>query len=132
MMWTRDILSRARLSAVIRSATEPPRKVNWALSGLLRFSLACIVVCVHSAWFFGSGSLFEGVARLGGKAAVIGFLVISGFSIRASLDRAEEGFYTRRILRIYPAYVAAVLLTLGAQFATGGLVITPGQEFHGS
>jgi peptidoglycan/LPS O-acetylase OafA/YrhL len=43
---------------------------------------------------------------------VLGFLIVSGYSIGNSLQRRPEGFFRRRVLRIYPLYFIAVLYAL--------------------
>lgn len=76
---------------------------------------------------------------LGGFAAVVGFLIVSGYSIAHSVYSRAEGFYTRRVLRIYPLYALSVLLSLlpfmfgprevsviGADFHLPGVVNTAG------
>ncbi len=70
--------------------------------------LAMIVVSSHLAWYAPTGWV-TGMTGLGSTAAVLGFLVISGYSIGHSLARRPDGFYRRRVLRIYPLFAAAVL-----------------------
>jgi peptidoglycan/LPS O-acetylase OafA/YrhL len=64
-----------------------------------------------------------------GKAAVVGFLLVSGYSIAASLDREGDGFYRRRFFRIYPLYLSAVLFAVALEAWTGGHVRVPEQTF---
>jgi peptidoglycan/LPS O-acetylase OafA/YrhL len=47
-------------------------------------------------------------------SAVYGFLIISGYSIAASIERSATGFYQRRFWRIYPTYVASIALAIAA------------------
>ena len=49
------------------------------------------------------------IGQLGGKAAVGGFLLISGFSIGTSYLKNKTGYLRRRFLRIYPLYFWAVI-----------------------
>jgi peptidoglycan/LPS O-acetylase OafA/YrhL len=115
------------------SRTEDPAPVDWSLLGLLRFVMAFVVVCVHGAWFFaGRAPVVDQVKELGGKSAVIAFLVLSGFSIGASVERAESGFYLRRLLRVYPSYVVAIAFTAALQVATGGIAPVARHVFHAS
>lgn len=86
--------------------------VDWAILAGLRFLLALIVVGVHLARFANPNSLICRMAHLGGFTAVIGFLVVSGISMAASVERRPQGFLGRRVLRIYPLYLAAVLAPL--------------------
>jgi peptidoglycan/LPS O-acetylase OafA/YrhL len=52
------------------------------------------------------------LSRLGGQSAVLGFLLISGYSIANSITRNPKKFYSRRLLRIYPLYVCAIFASL--------------------
>jgi peptidoglycan/LPS O-acetylase OafA/YrhL len=85
-----------------------PNEINWSLLAGLRITLATIVCGAHLVWFK-RDAISTGLEMFGGKAAVVGFLLVSGFSIAASLDRDESGFYFRRFKRIYPMYFFAVL-----------------------
>jgi peptidoglycan/LPS O-acetylase OafA/YrhL len=85
---------------------------------LVRFVLAGIVVSCHLTEF-SSNHILTKPSALGGLAAVIGFLVISGYSIANSIERRPQGFYRRRVLRIYPLYAGAVLFSL-IPFAIAG------------
>lgn len=97
---------------------QSSENVNWSYLGAARFILAFIVVnCHHN--FFVPDAFSQFLADFGGKAAVIGFLVISGFSISASLERARTGFLYRRFLRIYPAYIFAVGLAIVLELILG-------------
>ncbi|MFC1758769.1 acyltransferase family protein [Planctomycetota bacterium] len=88
------------------------RDVNWSVLALLRFFLACIVLTTHMMVPSEAGAYLN---VWGGKAAVVGFMMVSGFSIAASLASRPEGFLKRRIVRIYPMYIGAVLLTVLVQ-----------------
>lgn len=84
----------------------------WAILALIRFALAFVVFDGHLHWV-GLASVVgaflpDGISR----TAVLGFLLISGASIAASFRNQPQGFYTRRFLRIYPLYLAAVVFTL--------------------
>src|SRR6266567_5582633 len=86
-------------------------QINWSLLALLRMVLATIIAGGHLVWLE-DDSFTSGLASLGGKAAVAGFLVVSGFSIAASLDRNQTDFYFRRFKRIYPMYFSAVTFAI--------------------
>ena len=88
------------------------RDVNWSVLALLRFFLACIVLAGHMMLPSATGQ-YLGV--WGGKAAVVGFMMVSGFSIAASIASRPEGFLMRRVLRIYPMYLGAVVMTVLVQ-----------------
>ena len=100
--------------------------INWGLLSATRFALAFIVTQFHQAEFFEKTPFNSVLWQLGGKASVVGFLFISGFSIHASLAKQRHGFVRRRLLRIYPAYLVALLAAfllearLGAFAAPGG------------
>ncbi|MDE1006992.1 MAG: acyltransferase [Paraburkholderia fungorum] len=92
------------------------RNSQWAILAATRFVLALCVVVTHSGivapdYFF--------VRHLGatGYPAVFGFFAISGYSIAASLESNPKGYFKRRVRRIYPTYLCALL------FAT--LILAP-------
>jgi peptidoglycan/LPS O-acetylase OafA/YrhL len=68
---------------------------------------------------------------LSGKAAVIGFFMVSGFSIAASLDRDRQGFYFRRFKRIYPLYFFCVMFAIILQLWLGNFKL-PHYELEAS
>jgi peptidoglycan/LPS O-acetylase OafA/YrhL len=91
---------------------------TWALLAITRFCLAFIVMYGH-LYFHVLGlklMTFEFIFDLGGKAAVMAFLLISGLSIGYSYDKNNVGFIKRRFLRIYPLYFTAVLLGVFLQY----------------
>jgi peptidoglycan/LPS O-acetylase OafA/YrhL len=115
------------------SRTDGRARIDWSLLGLLRFVMAFVVLCVHGTWFFvGRAPVVDQVKELGGKSAVIAFLVLSGFSIGASIESSESGFYLRRLLRVYPSYLVAIVGTLALEVATNGLVPVAHHVFHAS
>lgn len=91
----------------IRPITDPQR---WAWLGLARFVLASIVAATHLAGFVKSPSL-----NLVGSAAfeaILGFLAISGFSIAHSYHSRPDGYFKRRVLRIYPVFAASFVASI--------------------
>lgn len=80
---------------------------KWAILGAYRFVLAALVVYVHLVWV--ASPIKPIYVPL---SAVLCFLVISGYSIAASLEREPAGFYYRRFVRIYPIYLVGLILTL--------------------
>ncbi len=84
--------------------------------GALRLFLAVSVLVAHAGPIFGLNLMFSDVA-------VKLFFIISGFYMSLVLSGKYEGkslrwtFYTNRFLRLYPAYLLAILLT-GALFLT--------------
>lgn len=102
---------------------------NWSTLAGCRFFLAFVVLCVHIE-SFDPATAISFVALFDGKAAVVGFLVISGFSVTRSLDRNSKSFLLRRLIRIYPAYfvsiiAAAVLQIFSRQYQANDLIFQP-------
>ncbi|MDL2336852.1 MAG: acyltransferase [Pseudomonadota bacterium] len=87
---------------------------------LLRFVLALIVAVNHLAEYTSLGPL-AWIPRLGAFEAVLGFLLVSGYSIGVSFRKAPAGFHLRRACRVYPVYLAAMLLTYFANPAEATL-----------
>lgn len=91
----------------------------------LRFFLASLVIFAHCyALRVGNDSteplhIFSGGQRTFGGVAVDFFFILSGFLITHSWLRSStlRSFLWKRVLRIYPAFIAATLL--------GVLVVTP-------
>ena len=107
------------------------QNTNWIFLGLVRFYLAAVVFGTHFAYFSGDRSWWITLSHdLGGKAAVLGFMLISGYSIAASLQARSDGFYLRRFLRIYPLYIVAVMLTMFIEFVTNGIVQAHDRSFE--
>jgi peptidoglycan/LPS O-acetylase OafA/YrhL len=86
----------------------------------IRLFLAVLVIFSHS-YPLGTGSaVADPLYRLthnqvtGGDVAVDLFFIISGFLITASYERSTSvaGYLKKRVLRIYPAFVVAMLLDL--------------------
>lgn len=87
-------------------AKEAP-KPNWGLLGVMRFVLAMAVMIGHCHY------IIPGLDKYAGAVyAVIAFLVISGFSIAHSLETQRQGYFQRRIWRIYPVYLCAILVAI--------------------
>ncbi len=76
--------------------------------GLVRLLLAISVLITHSGPIFG-------VTLLSGDQAVTCFYVVSGFLMMLILNESypdRRAFYVNRLLRIFPAFLAAVVLNL--------------------
>ena len=82
---------------------------RWSILALARFWLALIVAVGHLAKFVDIGWLGI-IAKFGSFEAILGFLLISGYSIGESYRSKPEGFYWRRIKRIYPIYLASIVV----------------------
>ena len=97
----------------------------------LRFFFAALVIFSHSFDLLrGSGanpiSHFSRGQIDGGSLAVAGFFIISGFLVAQSFlnSRSVFDYFKRRILRIYPGFVAAGIISL-AFFGWLGMHFTP-------
>jgi peptidoglycan/LPS O-acetylase OafA/YrhL len=86
--------------------------MQWSVLAGLRFFLAWIVACSHLQHFVPQSDLLASFHYFSGFSAVLGFLLVSGYSIAHSLDKNPKGFYQRRILRIYPLYALAILVSV--------------------
>jgi peptidoglycan/LPS O-acetylase OafA/YrhL len=85
----------------------------WAVLAALRFFLAMIVVVGHCCSFLGGPSDWSYIGLwLNQGSAVFGFFIISGYSIAASIEQGQVGFYRRRILRIWPQYLVCIFFGL--------------------
>lgn len=54
----------------------------------------------------------QALSQFGSFSAVLGFFLISGYSIAHSYNRRPDGFFHRRIRRLAPAYLVAILVSL--------------------
>ncbi len=76
-------------------------------------SRACassIVVFVHLGERVPLGN-GEWLPAFGGFEAVLGFLLVSGYSVTSSYLKQPEGFLGRRLQRLYPVYLVSLALT---------------------
>lgn len=99
---------------------------KWSLLALARFMLACIVATSHLSAFVPLGWLAV-LPVFGMFEPVLCFLLISGYSIGNSYSKQPEGFLKRRAWRIYPVYIAAIVLTCFAipqSWGSGALTVT--------
>ncbi|QEY17298.1 acyltransferase [Cellvibrio sp. KY-GH-1] len=90
----------------------------------LRFFAAIAVIFYHySIHFYGSESALYQVSKYG-YLGVDFFFVLSGFVIMASAqNRSAFEFAVARALRIYPAFIICLLLTIAALTLVGGQAI---------
>lgn len=87
--------------------------------GFLRLLFASLVILSHSAELIDGNPSREilhsifGTTTLG-SLAVTGFFLISGYLITASLinSRTIQSYFTKRILRIYPGFIVASLISI--------------------
>lgn len=99
------------------SSFAKPTANFWALLALTRFVLAMIVFLGHLGDVIGRNQLIHIVWGYGELAAVIGFFIISGFSIAHSIEQRPKRYLLRRFWRIWPTYLFSFFLcTLTAVF----------------
>lgn len=98
-------------SSVTPLAAKAGERSNWDILSFLRFFLALIVAATHLSEYSPHPGPFRWLARMGSFEAILGFLLISGYSIGSSIQKESLGFFRRRMLRIYPVYIAAIVLT---------------------
>jgi peptidoglycan/LPS O-acetylase OafA/YrhL len=104
-----NVLHSPKLNVGDRSALKTTID-KWSLLALTRFLLALIVAISDLRGFVPLGWL-SWVPLLGPFEAMLGFLLISGYSIGSSYGREPNGFLYRRAWRIYPAYLGSIVLT---------------------
>ncbi len=107
--------STAPSFTLAQTQAPPIQSDAWHSLSLVRFFLALIVGAHHLA-FFSPVELnvaMRALGSLGGHAAVISFLLISGFSIAHSIHHQPAGFVRRRVWRIYPIYLTGLIFALG-------------------
>jgi peptidoglycan/LPS O-acetylase OafA/YrhL len=128
----RMTLGNADRAASPAATVDPPAAVGqpgstcWEALGIWRFVLCVIVLAGHETWFSAPRETWAGfLDSFGGKAAVVGFLLVSGYSIAASLERQQAHFYRRRFLRIYPLYFFVLLFTASLEYLLGGHLDLP-------
>lgn len=118
-----DSEPRARLSGRLDDAWSSGRN-NF---GLIRLCAAWLVIWSH-AWAItgtpGTDLFGRFSTRSAGALAVDVFFLVSGFLVAASLQRGTVGqFLMARVLRIFPALIACIALTvlvLGPLLTTSG------------
>lgn len=93
---------------------------NWALLGGLRWFLALVVLAAHVAHDQLPWNPLAPLADFGAITAVWAFFFISGYSIAHSISTRPQGFYSRRVDRIYPVFLCCYLVAL-VPFALAGL-----------
>jgi peptidoglycan/LPS O-acetylase OafA/YrhL len=97
------------------AANTQPHKVGtdqWAVLGGIRMLLALSVVTCHCSLVIGRADPQRLLWTFGGFVAVVGFFLVSGYSIAHSLDVQPTGFAQRRIRRLVPLYLAALVFSI--------------------
>ena len=97
------------LPAVLRGRPFPYRDNSL---NLFRLMLAALVLFAHSFYTTGNGTGPHLQGENIGGWAVAGFFVVSGFLITRSRLRTSAGDYLlHRVMRIYPAFLACLVVT---------------------
>lgn len=96
------------------SLTPLAGSAKWDILSGLRFLLALIVAAAHLSLSTDAAPV-RILAGLGAFEAILGFLVISGYSIGSSIQKKPNGFFLRRMERIYPVYLASILIVALAE-----------------
>ena len=86
---------------------------QWSILAGLRFFLALVVAVTHlKPSFAGNQGGLSWIASFGAFEAIVGFLVISGYSVGGSFIKGPEGYLRRRFQRIYPIYFFSIVSTI--------------------
>jgi peptidoglycan/LPS O-acetylase OafA/YrhL len=112
--------TKAAILTTAHSVIEPTvdrSRSGWDVLSLMRFFLAFIVALTHLKDFSPLGPL-AWIEQLGSLEAILGFLLISGYSIGHSIQKRPDGYFLRRMWRIYPVFLAATALTYAIQLQT--------------
>ena len=100
------------------------KSINWEALSLTRFLLALIVAVTHLKNYTDIGFL-KWYGDFGAFEAILGFLLISGFSIGTSISKNKTNYFMRRLQRIYPVYLAAIIfqiIIVGIDLKTGSIL----------
>src|ERR1700677_387813 len=84
---------------------KSPSQDHWAALAATRFLLSLIVLFGHLGGIGVGGEITKGFTNYGELAAVVGFFIISGFSIGNSISQRPKRYIIRRIWRIWPTYL---------------------------
>ena len=129
------LVSPIRLRTLERADASSDNNDQWALLAGLRFFLSMTVILGHCALLINTDKTgIFGAGLLNPGSAVFGFFILSGYSIAASLDRDVSDFYRRRIVRIWPLYIAtlhnrpASLYVLVPKGLRGRLAVSPARR----
>ncbi|KAM3101368.1 acyltransferase family protein [Phormidesmis sp. 146-12] len=102
--------------------------MQWKILAGVRFFLAWIVLCNHLRWFLPADNILLNFSELDAFTAVLGFLLLSGYSIAHSLMKGSKGFYKRRIFRVYPLYILSIFVSLVPFALLGSPIQSPTAE----
>ena len=100
-------------NSALKLTSPSDESSQWAILALTRFFLAMVVVVGHlCSLVTGSDSWTYVGLYFNQGSAVLGFFIISGYSISSSLDKNPEQFYRRRFIRIYPVYILVIIISV--------------------
>jgi peptidoglycan/LPS O-acetylase OafA/YrhL len=101
------------------------------MTNSLRFFLAWVVACHHLSHCVPSNDLLISFQSFSGFSAVLGFLLISGYSIASSISKGSTGFYWRRFMRVYPLYLVAIVVSFIPFLIAGNeIVVLDSTKYH--
>jgi peptidoglycan/LPS O-acetylase OafA/YrhL len=93
---------------------------QWGVLNGLRFFLAFVVLTGHiSSFVNGRDDWTHAGLSINQGSAVFGFFVIDGFACADRLSREPSTYFNWRFYRIYPVFLANLLLVLAAYYAIG-------------
>lgn len=92
---------------------------KWSILAAVRFVLASVVAVNHLGEFAPLGILGF-IPKFGAFESILGFLLISGYSISVSYTKQPDGFLLRRLKRLYPVYLAAMAVAYVAILMENG------------
>lgn len=99
--------------------TQSTSRLRWL--DALRGYAAVVVCCFHFVQVIVSSDAFESMTRYvdRGKYAVLLFFLVSGYVVPFSLERhgSLRRLWIGRLFRIYPVYLASLLVVGAASFA---------------
>src|SRR5437763_65568 len=99
---------------------------KWSILAAVRFLLASVVAVNHLGEFAPLGILGF-IPKFGAFESILGFLLISGYSISVSYTKQPDGFLIRRLKRLYPVYLAAMAVNCVAILAENGPMPSVGE-----
>jgi peptidoglycan/LPS O-acetylase OafA/YrhL len=120
----------AGCGAVVLASVTPPRR---NAIGALRLILASMVIFAHCPELLDGTRAREPITRIFhngltfGSLAVDGFFLLSGYLIAGSWMSDPRGYFRKRVLRIYPAFIACsvILAFIVGPLAGGAAPVHP-------
>lgn len=119
-----------RVGMAAMLASVGPQRRN--AIGALRLALASLVILAHCPELLDGNRTREPLTRIfhngltAGSLAVDGFFLISGYLIAGSWMSDPKGYFRKRVMRIYPAFIAcSLILALIVGPLAGGAAVHP-------